>query len=321
MRELESWPVQSPSENTRNMYIALSNSLPTLLYHLTEMVDCKLEPEDIFIGHPYFPYTKDRLGVTEIAMRSRIRPKIRALIAPLHCDTNLQSNHINRDFLEAVDALMPYADVLFAIMGEYWWKEWDRSPYRHWKSKMIRLDMAVDSRKYPRVKRTFNPPGKRGYFFIGNSDDPRKGCDFLSVLMGNLSPYPRGWIGSGPEIPNTTRISSHRALTPKFMSEVAETYDFFISAARADPNPTTILECMAWGFPVFCTPQSGYFENSYLKNIYIDDAERSISILNEFQFASETDLLRMAATARNDLESQYNWNVFTGKILENLKLR
>jgi hypothetical protein len=39
-----------------------------------------------------------------------------------------------------------------AIMGEYWWDQWDLSKYAHWKTKMVRLDMAVDATRYPRVK-------------------------------------------------------------------------------------------------------------------------------------------------------------------------
>ncbi len=314
------WPVQSPYENTRNIYQALSKKAPTLLYHLTERVHCKFQPDDIFLGHPYFPHSEGRYGVTELSLKERMRPKKMALITPLHCDVKIKTGHINKEFLDDVDGLLPLADTLFAIMGEYWWDQWDLSPYAHWKRKMVRLDMAVDASRYPRIKRSFNPPGARGYLYIGDSGDPRKGVDFLSVIMDALKDYPLGWIGSGPDIPNVPRISKARQLTPEFMAEISRRYDFFISPSIADPNPTTILESMAWGFPVVCTPQSGYYETDYRKNIYLDDPVKSINVLVELQHADESVLSLMAGKARAAVVAEYNWDRFTSTIIQNLGL-
>jgi len=314
------WPVQSPSENTRNIYLALSRKVPTLLYHLTEKIHCRFKPDDIFIGHPYFPHFNGQYGVTEMAFKESARPKKLCLITPLHCDVKIKTDHINKDFLDDVDKLLPSADILFGIMGEYWWDQWDSSPYAHWKPKMVRLDMAVDASRYPRIKKSFNPPGKRGYLYIGNSSDPRKGVDFLSRLMSQLKNYPKGWIGSGPEIPDVPRISDGRQLTPQFMSAIAEKYDFFISPSIADPNPTTILESMAWGFPVVCTPQSGYYETPYRRNIYLDDFDKSIRVLTDFQHADDLVLRKMADKAREVVVSDYNWDKFTSIIIQNLGL-
>jgi len=316
--EFRTWPVQSPYENTRNIYEALSRKMPTLLYHLTEKVYCGFKADDYFLGHPYFPHKEGYHGVTEMAFREKIRPTKLALIAPLHCDVKIKTYHINKEFLDDIDKLLPTADILFAIMGEYWWDQWDLSPYSHWKPKMVRLDMAVDTRRYPRIKKSFNSIGKRGYLYIGNSNDPRKGIDYFSNLMGQLPNYAKGWIGSGPEIPNVPRISEARQLTPEFMTEIAKQYDFFISPSIADPNPTTILESMAWGFPVVCTPQSGYYETAFRKNIYLDDNAKSVNILNELQNADERELRLMADKAREIVESEYTWERFTNTIVAKL---
>ena len=316
--DFKSWPIQSPSENTRNLYCALSKKMPTLLYHLTERVRCRFKPEDVFLGHPYFPHAEGGCGVTELALREKVRPRKIALITPLHCDTKIKTEHINKEFLDDVDKLLPSADMLFAIMGEYWWDRWDLSPYAHWKSKMVRLDMAVDVQRYPRIKKSFSAPGKRGYLYIGNSSDPRKGVDFLSQLMSQLKDYPKGWIGSGPDIPDVPRISNNCSLTPEFMAEISKQYDFFISPARADPNPTTILESMAWGFPVICTPQSGYYETDYRKNIYLDDIAESVAVLNELQYDDEQKLMSMADKARETVVADYSWDKFTSTVMRNL---
>ncbi len=314
------WPVQSPYENTRNLYRALSAKAPTLLYHLSERVECDFAPADVFIGHPMFPHKQGQYGVTELSFRSKKRPAILALITPLHCNVEIETPHINRDFLDAVDLLMARADVLFAIMGHYWWDQWDASPYAHWKKKMRRLDMAVDVTRYPRLKAGFNRPGERGYLFIGSSDDQRKGASIFSRLMSELGDYPRGWIGSGPEISNVPRIAHPRTLSPDFMKSICERFDFFVSPALADPNPTTILENMAWGLPVVCTPQSGYYGTSFRRSIHADDLSSSVDVLRQLQFTAEAELLAMTNEARVVVETQYTWDRFTSTVVSTLGL-
>jgi glycosyltransferase involved in cell wall biosynthesis len=180
--------------------------------------------------------------------------------------------------------------------------------------------MAIDASRFPRVKKRFNPPGKRGYLFIGRND-PMKGTDFLNNLFNAVGEYPRGWIGNGPEIPCVPRISTDRPLTHKFMEDIAEKFDFFLNTSIADPNPTTILESMAWGFPVICTPQSGYYETTYRKNVYHDDLARSIKVLRQLQFADESELEKMANDARNIVEREYTWDRFVDTIFTKLGLK
>jgi len=310
---MDSWPRCSPYENTRNIFLALSRHMPTALYALDERISCRFSSDDVFLGHPCFPARPGRVGVTELSIMQKPRPKVFALISPLHCETNIQTGHINKDYLDAVNRLLPHSDVLFGIMGEYWWDRWPNSPYAHWTNKMVRLDMAIDSTFFPRIKKEFNPAGKRGFLYIGRND-PMKGIDFLSRLAHRARGYRWGWIGSGAEIDGIPRLSEPRCLTPDFMARIARDFDFFVSPSIADPNPTTILESMAWGFPVVCTPQSGYYETSYRRNIYHEDMDRSVGILHELQSVSETQLEQMADEARLVVENHYTWDRFTNCI-------
>lgn len=314
---LSSWPIRSPYENTKHIYQALVKVMPTKLYHLTERVRPKVQNGDVFLGHPFFPYIEGMEGVTEYFVRSKINLRKRAIISPLHCGNVYVRNHINKDYLRAIDKLVPRVDVIFGIMGEYWWEQWDNSEFSHWKKKMVRLDMAVDVSKYPRVKTSFNKPGKRGFLYIG-ANMPSKGTSFLSDLFGYLSDFRVAWIGNGSEIPGIPRLSTTRELTPEFMKDIADQFDFFISPSIADANPTTILESMSWGFPVICTPQSGYYEKSYMRNIEFGNIESSAEILSDFQYKPENLLLAMANEARCIVESKYNWQNFTDTIIYHL---
>ena len=317
--DMRLWPRRSPYENTRHIFLGLSRRVPAVLYALDEQVRCDFSAADIFLGHPRFPAEGGKMGVTELSIDQTPRPRIFALISPLHCDTSIGTTHINKAYLDAVDRLLPRADVLFAIMGEYWWDQWPNSPYAHWMDKMVRLDMAIDTTYFPRVKRRFNPPGKRGFLYIGRND-PMKGTDFLSKLAHHTHDCRWGWIGSGSEIDGIPRLSGPRPLTPDYLSQLAEEFDFFINTSVADPNPTTILESMAWGFPVICTAQSGYYETSYRRNIYLADLERSIGVLRELQTVDEASLHGMADEARRVVDDYYMWDRFTGCICSRLGL-
>lgn len=317
--EMDTWPARHPATVAKHLYCSISKIMPTFIYHLTEKERCNFSPDDVFIGHPYFPHKTDGYGVTELAAKEYVRPQKYALISPLHCDISIGGDHINKEFLYDIENLLPRTDVLFAIMGEYWWDKWDTSPFAHWKPKMVRLDMAVDVHDFPRIKNRFNKPGQRGFLYIG-VNERRKGTDFLSTLMSQFGDCPKGWIGPGDEIPNVTRISNDRPLTPEFMATLANEYDFFISPSRVDPNPTTILQSMAWGFPVVCTPQSGYYETAYRRNIFIDDIQKSVDVLNDLQYSDEAELIKMADEARKVVVSDYNWDKFTSTIIQNLGL-
>ncbi|MFP4381638.1 MAG: glycosyltransferase [Candidatus Sumerlaeia bacterium] len=314
-----SWPVRSPFENTRNVFERLSKKSETLLYDIYENSPGKVEPGDVLVGHPYFPARPDTKGQTELLMEKHDCWKRIGVISPVHCDPSFQTSHINRDYLLAIDKLIPRADVFFAVMGPYWEDQWKTSDFAHWLPKLVRLDMAIDVGRFPRVKKRFNPPGKRGFFFIGKND-PMKGVDFLADIFTNLGNCPKGRIGPGPDVPGVPRISLARALTPEYMSEIAGKYDFFISPSRADPNPTTILESMAWGFPVVCTPQSGYYESEYRMNIHRDDLKSTLETLNALQYMDENRLMAMSDMGRQTVEQDYTWDRFAETIIKHMEM-
>ncbi len=313
------WPRKSPFENTRNIFSRLAERMPTYLYALEEHIPCRFDPDDVFIGHPYFPALKGRKGTTELSATRSPKPRVFALISPLHCDISVCGNHINKAFLDAVDRLLPQADILFGIMGEYWWNRWPTSPYAHWMPKMVRLDMAIDVTCFPRVKTRFNAPGKRGFLYIG-TNRIEKGTSLLSRLGEALRDYRWGWIGGGPEIEHIERLSTARPLTPDYMSEVARRFDIFVSPSIADPNPTTILESMAWGLPVACTPQSGYYETTFRRGIFHEDLERTVEVLQQLQHLDAEELRNMADQGRASVEREYTWDRFVDTLCRTIGL-
>jgi glycosyltransferase involved in cell wall biosynthesis len=177
--------------------------------------------------------------------------------------------------------------------------------------------MAIDVSRFPRVKRSFNPAGRRKFLFIGNGG-PQKGTHLLSHLFGLAQgKHQCVWIGADRRFPNLERRPFQR-LEGAVMERLAAECDVFLTMGVADANPTTILESMAWGFPVACTPQSGYYRMSEIKELSTTDMAHNLTVLDYFQSAVEDELRKQADQARSLVESRYTFERFTRTVLDTL---
>jgi glycosyltransferase involved in cell wall biosynthesis len=137
--------------------------------------------------------------------------------------------------------------------------------------------------------------------------------------MAGLSSFPRAWIGGGAEIPNMRRLTQYANLTPEFVAKLAQDYDIFVNTSVSDANPTTILESMAWGFPVACTPESGYYNMPSIITLSTTDIEANVKALRELQHMPEEQLLRLTAANRNLVETHYTWERFCATVWQALE--
>jgi glycosyltransferase involved in cell wall biosynthesis len=198
-------------------------------------------------------------------------------------------------------------------MGPFWYDTLPQSPFADWQPKIIRLDMAVDTQQYLRAKMQFNAPGKRGYLYIG-SNRPEKGCEVLARTMAGLQDYRCSWVGDGPEIASMRRLHRRVELTPELVAQLARDHDIFVNTSVSDANPTTILEAMAWGFPVACTPQSGYYRMPSLISLSTTDISANIEKLRQLQEAPEATLSRVAETNLKLVRTDYTWHRFCDSV-------
>jgi glycosyltransferase involved in cell wall biosynthesis len=290
-------PLSAPGSITWNVYRHLAHYAPTLLYDWQERGNIEFGPDDIIIGHPH----PDNDTVIQRAFTSTRKCRAKILMFPIH--------HAVTGINEFTIPLMERADSILGIMAEYWYDTIDRSFFAPFKQKITRVDMAVDTTHYPRVKRHFNPPGKRGYLNIG-SNRPEKGLNVLNDTMQELADYRCAWIGPGAELSYVPRLYEHAQLTPDLMSTLSQQYDFFVNTSLSDPNPTTILEAMAWGLPVACTPESGYYQMPSIIPLSTTDICFNVKALTELQFAPQERLMKLADTNRHLVETHYTWERF-----------
>lgn len=295
-----SWPFRAPLSITHHLFQALKALGRVKLYDWRERTRIRPEPGDILIGHPY-PGDPGRVW-----NRACLGPgfKARFAITPVH--------HGMPEICLDLDRYLPRCDRLLGITGPYWWDTWEQSALAHWKPKMTPVDMAIDVAHYPRVKRRFNPPGKRRFLYIGYGD-PCKGAHLLSILFG-LANASCVWVGADRDFPNLERRPV-MTLAGAAIERLADECDVFITMGVSDANPATILEAMAWGFPVACTPQSGYHRIDELAMLSTTDMRHNLTVLERLQHAPEAELVAVADRARARVESRYGFGRFCDTVL------
>jgi hypothetical protein len=89
-----------------------------------------------------------------------------------------------------------------------------------------------------------------------------------------------------------------------------------ITAGKADGNPTTILEAMAWGLIPVCTPQSGYVDYSSIPNIPLNDINAAVKIIKDLQNMPEDILRQWQKENWNLLDAHFNWERFADQVIE-----
>jgi glycosyltransferase involved in cell wall biosynthesis len=304
--DTSNWPHYSPASITKNVYETLRSDFDTVLYDYQERGVIQGGKEDILIGHPD---PGDRRSIwNQSCERGEFAARIAML--PIH--------HGLAEINAGVDRYVPDVDAIWGIMGPYWYDTWDKSVFAHWKSKITRLDMAIDVRQFPRVKKRFNPPGKRKFLYIGSSL-PCKGVHLLSILFGLAKRHRCVWLGGrAEEFPNLEKRTGFYSLDADFVTRLAAEVDFFITMGVSDANPTTILEAMAWGLPVCCTPQSGYYNMPEIEQLSTTDMQHNIAVLDRLQQSPEEELVERADAARRLVETTYTWERFNRTVLTEL---
>ncbi len=272
------------------------------LYDWDEIRRIRPGRDDVLLGHPHpAPGTCFRWSARQPGWRRVL------MLSPY--------NHGDPWQVSFLDALLPQCDLYLAITGRFWFETIKDSPYVHWLPKMIQLDLAIDRHDYPILKRRFNPPGKRRFVYIGHSGWT-KNTPYLSAIAQAAPDCPIAWIGRGKTpIAHLEPLGFQNFATETGKSTVAA-YDFMLTVGRADANPTTVLEAMAWGLIPVCTPQSGYVGYPSIINVPLDDPEGAAIVLRRLQSLPDTELFQLQAANWRLLDEHFNWDRFASQVID-----
>jgi glycosyltransferase involved in cell wall biosynthesis len=296
-------PISCPDAIGRNLGRRLEEKYGVIYHNFDAEEVIKPEPGDVLLGHPdYHPNTCFRLSMRQ--------PGWRRVIAmfPYH--------HGHNSAVAFADSFLDRCDMVLAITGNYWFNSVSNSIYSHWRPKMVHLDLAVERTDFPIVKRSFNPPSKRRFLYIGNSTW-MKNPGYLSAIANTMTEAQISWIGKGRwgGIPGVVPLGYHDFSTEE-ARQLLSTYDFMITTSHADANPTTILESMAWGLIPVCTPESGYNNYPGIVNIPLQDVKKAVGILRELQYLPDTTLHAMQELNWGTLDRHFNWDRFMQQVVE-----
>lgn len=260
---------------------------------------------DILLGHPH----PDPRSVFQASF---VQPgwKKRVVICPF--------SHRLPELNGWMEALVDEADLFLAITGKYWFETVDASLFSHWKHKMRRLDLAVNPRWFPPIKKAWNPAGSRRFLYIGYTG-PAKGTDYLCALAEANPAIHFAWMGGG--FMPSARIETLGPCDFNLPEAAAlvGSFDFVISCGRSDANPATLLEALAWGLVPVCTPQSGYQGEPWLVNIPNEDVAGASAVLQRLNEASESELDERVARGRSELARHYTWDRFGRDVVAALR--
>ena len=277
----------------------LLRDYPVKFYDWRDRTRIQPAPGDVLLGHPH-----RRKGTVFTASLRDPNFSRRILIQPYAPDMR-QNSYTD----QSIDA----CDLFLTITGNHWFKRIAESPFARWQPKMRHMDLAVDRAHFPRLKHGFNPPGQRKFVYIGNTAH-LKNTAYLSRLRSECKGADISWIGRGKKsIPNVESYGFVDFSKPEAQALV-QRFDFMITVGNLDPNPTTILESMAWGLIPVCTPQSGYENAAGIVNIPLDDVAGAQAVFDRLQAADEATLLQLQADGQAALAQHYHWDRFYAQV-------
>lgn len=307
--------IQAPQSITHYLYYFLKQRAEVLYYDWSSPHVPGPDPGAIFIGHPHY----DPNTIVQRVFRENVPFKAKCTIHPLH--------HGRPEDNLPFDGLARQADKIFSIMGPYWYDTLEQSPFAHWKPKIVRLDMAVDSTIFPYVKTQFNLVGHRRLVYMG-STMPQKNVGYLRQIMLALPTVQLHWYGGSSDhplarLPNVKTFGWMR-LDQNVAKQIAANCDIFISTSISDANPTTILESAAWGLIPIATKESGYWPNAgpdqlRVAEIKLNDLNQSINNIKELLLAPSEQLMDRSLINRRLIESYYNWDRFCNVVWHELQ--
>lgn len=294
--------ISTPDAIGRNLAIYLSRKYPVLLYEWNKPFEMEPEQGDVLIGHPHPDrHTSFRMNMTKSEWLKKI------VLCPYA--------HGDYGQIAYLDDVIRKCDKYLAITGNYWYEENPKTIFSHWMPKMKRMDLAVDRKDFPFLKRKINETGHRKMVYIGE-DKRYKNMDYLREIARLATGIKFYWIGNKKGGNKDTNIESLGFMDFKAdeAKRILSEMDFMITVGDSDANPTTILEAMSWGLIPICTPQSGYYGYKGILNIPLCNANEAARILEAINAQKENELLIIQKLNEEILENHFNWERFCKEV-------
>ena len=284
-----------------NIYFALKDKFLFKSYNWMSIEKIIPNRGDILIGHAHSnPLTIFRRSIDSKEWSKKI------LIQPYNEDPK-QMSHLYD--------MVQKCDYFFAICGTYWFRRVNKSKFKSWKNKMVHIDLALNQKQYPFIKKNFNKKSYRKFIYVGNDysyNNYAKNLDYLKKLIKKIGP--NKFASAGNKKILNEKYFGWLDFQKRSSLNIIKKYDFLIQVSRHDANPSVVLESMSWGLIPIVTKGCGY--NELNKKLFISQNNLNIACkkLNELQNIRYSDLKKIQKYNINLLKSKFNWKKFQKKI-------
>ncbi len=284
-----------------NIYYSLKDKFEFKFYSWTSIEKITPKQGDILVGHAHTnPYTVFRRSVNNSNWTKKI------LLQPYNEDPK-QMSHLYD--------LIPKCDLFISICGNYWFKRIKTSPFKSWKSKMLQLDLGLDRKEYPFLKKKINKRFNRKFIYIGNDysyNNYAKNINYLKSIIKKVGS--KNFASAGNKQIIDEKYYGWLDFTKKTSQKKIKNYDFLIQVSENDANPSIILEAISWGLIPIITKGCGYNELS--KKLYISNEEldKAVKKINKFQEINNKVLIKCQNDNLNILKKKFNWKRFRKKM-------
>ncbi len=300
-------PLHAPYSITYFALKALRKKFRTHLYHLAEKTKAELGDNDLFLGHLFtqtgnFGFKGMQADYSTVGwqtLKAYQGTGKTCIFQPfVYAPEIVEMDWLKEGFLELCDAFI-------AICGKYWEKSWYDSPLCANNRHFLRINMCLDTQNYPYVRKNFQTKGQRRFLYVGHTSKYKNTAQ-LEAIAANYPGFQGFHIGTG-EIKGWIKIAEFASLTPDLLSKLAENIDVFVSTSTADAQATTILEQMAAGFMIACTPESGYEHDSIVK-LHVSDTNFNCHQIDNIQKMDSAELQYYSQANRKLVETEYSWD-------------
>ena len=312
-------PISAPYSITFNICKKLNRKFKIRLYSIFDNRNLILNNNDLFLGHPW-PDFKDYQNGNNSWKSYDTNQITNKLILKYPNDKRVfiicPFNH-SLEQIGWIEPLLSNISNFVALSGDIWVNTFKDFPLFEKFKNVYNINMSLDQKHYPFIKKDFNKKGERKFLYIGRLSK-EKNIKLLEQLASRIENFKGGFISDGDLIKGWHKISAFTDLNPEFMKKIALEYDVFINASDFDAQATTILEAMSWGFMILCTNQTGYIHDSIFE-LKLHDEIFNINIIHKIQNMDDLNLKKIQNTNLNLLKNKYSWNVFSDKLQSILK--
>jgi hypothetical protein len=176
------------------------------------------------------------------------------------------------------------------------------------------IDLGVDPCLFPKIKKTFNRPGKRKFLFFHLYDEAQKGADLALEMVKTRPNYE--FVSINGRLPALRNVRNYSKMpnTSSLFRNLLKECDFILIPSHEDAQPGSYIEAAAIGLIPVASYTSGY-SLSFPYVISPNNLENWLAALDLLQNVDEGKLIQAQNFTLHYLNVIHNWSLIKQQVL------